>query len=165
MFTQTQTGRLLHDDHMETVATLQALDEVIHRNRAAPVLDDGIRALLERLKSTLRAEVEKHFGFEETHLFPVFVRQGETGIVMMLTQEHRSILPLALTVADLAEAALDRGFTAQSWTDLREAGAELVEREIFHIQKEEMGLLAAITSLVDPATDASLARIYGEVVG
>jgi hypothetical protein len=47
----------------------------------------------------------------------------------------------------------------------RDAGAELVEREIFHIQKEEMGLLAAISALVDRDTDARLAETYRQTVG
>jgi len=34
--------------------------------------------------------------------------------------------------------------------------AEMIERKIFHIQKEEMGLLAAISALVDPETDAAI---------
>jgi hemerythrin-like domain-containing protein len=165
MLTQTQTGALLHEDHMATIETLQALDEYISRNRKTPALDDDGRAFLNRLSATLREEVEKHFGFEEGHLFPVFTARGETGIVMMLTHEHRTILPLAVQVADLAAQAAVAGFGEQAWRDFRDCGAELIEREIFHIQKEEMGLLAAISALVDPETDARLAEVYRQTVG
>lgn len=165
MMTQTRLGALLHKDHMATVETLQALDEMLHRNKAAPVVAGEVCDVLTRLKSTLRAEVEKHFGFEENHLFPVFIAQGETGIVMMLTQEHRAILPLATGIADQSEQALTDGFSDESWKAFRAAGAELVEREMFHIQKEEMGLLSAISALVDPTTDANLAEVYTQVVG
>ena len=133
--------------------------------RNVPAVDDDLRFVLKRLSRTLRAEVEKHFGFEENHLFPVFVEQGETGIVMMLTHEHRSILPLALQVADIADAAQAAGFTDETWRNFRDAGGELVEREIFHIQKEEMGLLAAISALVEPEVDTRLAETYRQVVG
>jgi hemerythrin-like domain-containing protein len=165
MMTQTRIGGLLHDDHMETVETLQALDDILHRNRDVPAVSGDVAAVLARLQKTLRAEVEKHFGFEENHLFPVFIAQGETGIVMMLTGEHRTILPLATEIADRSEQALANGFDADGWKAFRAAGSELVEREMFHIQKEEMGLLAAISALVDPATDAKLAEIYVQVVG
>ena len=166
MLMQTQTGSLLHQDHMATIESLQNLEEFLGRQRGAPVLDETVMAFLVALGGTLRQEVEKHFGFEENHLFPEFTRRGETGIVMMLTMEHRTILPLALRVADLADAAVAAGaFGEQDWRDFKDAGVELVEREIFHIQKEEMGLLAAISALVDGDTDARLAQVYRETVG
>jgi hemerythrin-like domain-containing protein len=165
MLTHSQIGGLLHEDHMTTIETLQGLEEFLGRNRKAPAVDADVKALLTGLAATLREEVEKHFGFEENHLFPLFVQKGETGIVMMLTHEHRSILPLASQVADLATEAAAAGFTEQTWRDFADAGAELVEREIFHIQKEEMGLLAAISALLDPEVDARLAVTYREVVG
>lgn len=166
MLTQTQTGALLHEDHMATIEMLQKLEEFLGRNRAAPAAAGEVKDFLQGLARTLREEVESHFGFEEGHLFPVFTQRGETGIVMMLTMEHRTILPLAVQVADLAAAAAEAGrFDDQSWRDFKDSGAELVEREIFHIQKEEMGLLAAISALVDRETDAQLAETYRQTVG
>ncbi|MBC7905401.1 MAG: hemerythrin domain-containing protein [Rhodospirillaceae bacterium] len=165
MLSQTKIGTLLHEDHMATIETLQGLEEFLGRNKATPKLDDTAKAFLGHLAKTLREEVEKHFGFEENHLFPVFIERGETGIVMMLTHEHRVILPLAVQVAELATAAAESGFDAQNWLDFRDAGSELVEREIFHVQKEEMGLLSAISALVAPDVDARLAETYREVVG
>jgi iron-sulfur cluster repair protein YtfE (RIC family) len=150
---------LLHEDHMATVQSLQSLDEVLHRHRGVPAAGTD-REVFERLSKVLRAEVEKHFGFEENHLFPEFVAQGETGIVMMLTHEHRAILPLATRVADLAEKSLANGFAEADWKDFAASGRELIEREMFHIQKEEMGLLSAVAALIDSATDARLAEIY-----
>ncbi|MEW5729939.1 MAG: hemerythrin domain-containing protein, partial [Pseudomonadota bacterium] len=110
MLTNSRTGALLHEDHMETVAMLQTLEELVGRHRTPPALDGATRETLVTLEKTIRQEVEKHFSFEENHLFPVFTAQGETGIVMMLTHEHRSILPLALQVADLAAKAQADGF-------------------------------------------------------
>lgn len=165
MLTQTETGSLLHRDHMSTIETLQALDAFLGAHRKAPAMTAEIGDFLRNLAKTLRDEVERHFGFEENHLFPVFVERGETGIVMMLTQEHRAILPLATQVAELAFNAATEGFAEADWQDFREAGAELAEREIFHVQKEEMGLLAAISALVDPAVDARLAQAYRALAG
>jgi hemerythrin-like domain-containing protein len=162
---QTQTGALLHQDHMETIASLQALEEFIGRHRKTPPMDAALATRLSKLATTMRNEVERHFGFEESHLFPAFMRRGEVGIVTMLTQEHRSILPLALEVADAADGAAQDGFTDGAWADFRDSATELVEREIFHIQKEEMGLLSAISVLLDADTDAALATIYREVMG
>ncbi len=165
MLTSTRIGTLLHRDHMQTIEILQAIEDLIGRHRAAPAVEGAVRAELERLAATMRAEVEKHFGFEENHLFPEFTSRGEIGIVTMLTQEHRAILPLALEAADLAEAALEVGFDDGRWRAFRATATELVEREVFHIQKEEMGLLAAIAALLDPAADAALAETYEREVG
>ena len=162
---QTQTGALLHQAHMTTIEALQSLEEFLGANRKPPQVDDLVARKMKQLSRTLRSEVENHFGFEENHLFKAFIEQGETGIVTMLTHEHRSILPLAIQVADLALAAADAGFTDVSWGEFRDAGGELIEREIFHIQKEEMGLLAAISALLDPEADAEMANIYRAEVG
>jgi hemerythrin-like domain-containing protein len=162
---QSQIGSLLHLAHMATIEALQSLEEFIGANRKPPEVDALTGRKLKQLAGIMRAEVEAHFGFEENHLFPVFIEQGETGIVTMLTHEHRSILPLALQVADLATAAITAGFTDATWAEFRDAGGELVEREIFHIQKEEMGLLSAISALVDPEADAELADAYRRIVG
>lgn len=164
MLLQSQTGALLHQDHMTTIETLQGLEELLGAHRKPPAVDETLAARLTALAATLRAEVESHFAFEEGHLFPVFVGKGENGIVMMLTHEHRSILPMAVRVADLAEQAAAQGFDEQAWRDFRDTGIELIEREIFHIQKEEMGLLAAISALLDEAEDARLAQTYRDTV-
>lgn len=165
MLTNSKTGALLHEDHMATIECLQNLDEFLRRNKGAPNLDDKGKSFLSGLSGTLRGEVESHFGFEEGHLFPLFERKGETGIVMMLTMEHRAILPLAIEVADLAAKAVEHGFDDADWRSFRDCGMELVEREIFHIQKEEMGLLAAISALLDPTEDDHLAQTYEQTVG
>lgn len=159
------TGALLHDDHAATILLLQDLEAYLDRAKGVPAFDEAARTLMDRLATSLRREVEGHFGFEENHLFPVFTACGETGIVTMLTQEHRAILPLALEVAEAAKGALDSGaFAAATWETIKTAGTELIEREMFHIQKEEMGLLTAIAMLVDPATDQQLAKTYREVM-
>jgi len=157
---QTQTGALLHQAHMTTIEALQALEEFLGANRKIPARSDAVTAQLRTLGATLRSEVESHFAFEENHLFKAFIARGETGIVTMLTHEHRTILPLALQVAEAAEAAAEAGFTDGAWDEFKETGAELIEREVFHIQKEEMGLLSAISALVGPEADADLAEIY-----
>ena len=40
-----------------------------------------------------------------------------------------------------------------------------LESTVFHIQKEEMGLLAAISALLDPEADAAMADTYRSEVG
>lgn len=164
MFGNTQIGTLLHEEHVRTIQALQALEEYLLKQtsrRVPDVGDEKVRALLHHLLSDVAAEVERHFGFEENFLFPVLTSRGEGGISAFLTEEHGTILPLAKELAETARAALDgAGFTPESWKEFHRSGVELCEREIFHIQKEEMGLLAAISMFVGPEDDAELAENY-----
>ncbi len=159
--TNSKTGALLHSDHMATIEMLQALEQfLVKAGRTAPDVEKA-RNLLARVASTIASEVDRHFGFEENELFPLFEKKGEMGIVMMLTGEHREILPIGQRVAELALGALAAGrFDANGWAEFRALGLELVEREIFHIQKEEMGLLSAISMFLGDEEDAALAERF-----
>lgn len=165
MLTQSKIGDLLHLDHMATLEVLQTLEDFLRRQgRTVPDSRDAkVRDLLGRVLAVIGLDVGKHFGFEENHLFPLFLQQGESGIVGILTQEHAAILPLANSLSAMIAKALEAGFTPVSWGMVRELGAELAEREIFHIQKEEMGLLAAISMLIKAEDDEALARKYKEL--
>lgn len=163
MMAQTQTGALLHNDHVATIQTLQNLENFLNKQtpkRVPDTADPAVRKMLNNLIVTVNGEVGRHFGFEEEHLFPLLAERGEEGIGEFLKQEHASILPLANACADAARKGLEEGFTEAGWKQFFIDCMELVEREIFHIQKEEMGLLAAIAMLVDPETDGELAVTY-----
>ncbi len=164
MFGQTQIGTLLHEEHLQTIRSLQRLEEYLASQSAKRPPDlskPEARKVLGDVLGDVAKEVERHFGFEENELFTILSEQGEVGIVFMLTEEHGVIRPLALELAEEAAAALaGKGFSADEWVDFHERGRELCEREIFHIQKEEMGLLAAISALVDADTDSDLAGRY-----
>jgi hemerythrin-like domain-containing protein len=161
---KTEIAALLHEEHMHTVEVLQNLEEFLANQtarRVPEVTRADVRDVLGGMIATVAGEVGRHFGFEETYLFPVLSEGGEAGIAAMLTAEHAVILPLAKGLADLAAKALaDGGFTAEGWADFHQQGMEFCEREIFHIQKEEMGLLAAIAMYVDADADRRLAALY-----
>lgn len=164
---KTKIAALLHAEHMHTLTVLQTLEEFLIRQTAKRPPDVGQsenRTLLEGLIAAIAAEVGRHFGFEENHLFPVLAARGEAGIAAFLTEEHAAILPLAQALAaDAATAIREGGFSAEGWAAFHRAGLELCEREMFHIQKEEMGLLAAIAMYVDADADGQLAALYEKV--
>ncbi len=164
MFAQTQIGTLLHEEHLQTIRSLQRLEDFLANQspkRPPDLSKPEVRKILGDVLGDLAKEVDRHFTFEEDNLFTILTEQGEMGIVMMLSEEHGVIRPLALELAEEAEAALGGdGFTADGWPEFHERARELCEREVFHIQKEEMGLLAAISALVDGETDSRLASEY-----
>lgn len=161
---KTEIAALLHAEHMHTVEALQTLEEFLANQtirRVPDVRTAEVAGVLDDLIATLAAEVGRHFGFEENHLFPVLVTKGEAGIAAFLTEEHAAILPLAQGLAEQAAKALRTGaFSTAEWAAFHAQGLELCEREISHIQKEEMGLLAAIAMYVDGEADRQLAALY-----
>jgi hemerythrin-like domain-containing protein len=166
MFTITsKIGQLLHQDHVQAISLLQKLEEFLigqTSKRPPDTSNETIAALLKNVATIIDDEITRHFGFEETYLFPALAEAGETGMTAFLAQEHGMIRPVAQELGGLAREAIKSGFTPENWKQFHSLGLEMVEREIFHIQKEEMGLLSAIAALIDPATDGELAMKFAE---
>jgi hemerythrin-like domain-containing protein len=160
-----KTGQLLHDDHLRTIATLQKLEEFLIKQtskRVPDTADEGVKKVLKDVASGIDDEITRHFGFEEGHLFPALAAAGESGMTEFLMSEHATIRPVAQELGKRARAAIEAGFSEASWKEFHALGLEMVEREVFHIQKEEMGLLAAINAMLDEDTDARLAMTFGQ---
>jgi hemerythrin-like domain-containing protein len=157
-------ARTLHDEHCATVALMERLDQFIARHRRAPppAGDRAAAQLLADLAASLEAEVERHFAFEEEHLFTYLAAAGDEAIGAHLTDEHGAIRPLGAEIVRLARGAAERGFDAAGWNDFRRIGAELCERLLAHVQKEEMALLPLIEESMDKETETRLLQQYLE---
>jgi hemerythrin-like domain-containing protein len=154
----------LHDEHCATVALMERLEQLIARYRRGGMPDVGevaVKKLLSDLSVEITSEVERHFAFEETHLFPQLEAAGDAAIGAHLTDEHRAIRPLGARIAALAREAAAQGFDASRWEEFRRLGQELTERLLTHVQKEEMALLPLIDDAMDTATEE---RLYLEYV-
>ncbi|WP_448190017.1 hemerythrin domain-containing protein [Azospirillum sp. sgz301742] len=160
----TQIGRLLHDDHERCLRAVQNLETLLARQgpgKPADLTDPKVRAVLVEAKGVLAQETATHFAFEEEHLFPLLAEVGEQPMVLTLVSEHEAIGPIAEDVVQLITQALKAGaFTSEDWTEVHTLGLELAERQIFHVQKEEMGLLAGIGMMLEPDVDSRLAETY-----
>ena len=156
--------RTLHDEHFAIMALLEKLETTLNGAKAAPASDNpDMNRLLGDLEAVLNEEISHHYAFEEQHLFPLFAEFGDMGITQMLQGEHEIIRPLARDLSDRAKAGRKDGFSPESWEIFREKGLELVEREVFHIQKEEMGFLPAIAQMIDEETDQTLSMAYQDM--
>ena len=113
----------------------------------------------------MKDEAECHFNFEEEHLFPRFSQLADPGIPAMLRAEHEAIRPLARRLVELGGQAGADGFGAESWREFHQIGRELIERETFHVQKEEMGFLPALDQMLSPDDASQLAEIYAPSKG
>lgn len=161
MFEATHTGKALHGEHHSTMQTMNDLEALIQAKAPPNAADPTIRARLESTAQVLEDDVTNHFQFEEDHLFPTLEQAGAGFMVSMLKGEHEIIRPLAASIRLAAlRAVSDGAFTEAAWQEFRRTATELVEREIFHIQKEEMGLLAALAQILSPEQDRDLAALH-----
>jgi len=160
--------RSLHEEHVAVLAVLERLENLLAANgpRDPPDLAQAsVARLLDDLAAALGDDVSHHYAFEETHLFPRFAEFADPGISEMLRQEHDVIRPLAERLVTIIAEAKASGFSAAAWAEFHETGGEVVEREVFHIQKEEMGFLPALDQMLDEDEDGPLQMIYVEMKG
>lgn len=168
MMGMTELGRMLHEEHQRTLSLLNNLEgRILGPGANVPMSadSDDDRKQLRDVIEVVDQDVDRHFGFEEEVLFPLLAEHGAGDMTEMLMQEHALIRPLAARLKELALRALDGGLDAIAWGDFKTLGMELVEREMFHIQKEEMGLVQGLGYFLDPETDRELSLRYAEIRG
>lgn len=145
MFTR-QVSRRLHEEHEATLALCSRLEASLAAGKSDP-------ALMRAAAAALAGEVERHFAFEDTELFPRLTAGGEGDLAELLQEEHVTIRAAAAQFIALVK---ENSFN----NELRVVGLELAERLASHAQKEEMSMLPALDELLDEETDHELAGIY-----
>ncbi|MFZ4478558.1 MAG: hemerythrin domain-containing protein [Rhodoferax sp.] len=156
-----QTSRALHDDHRANLQLLARAEQAFARApRSQAVRDPEFLKLIAALSQHLQQDVDRHFGFEERELFTRLREAGDVGIAMLLSEEHEAIRAVAEELVPLASGAAAGSLDATGWETLKLAVLELVERQVSHIQKEEMALLPMLDDLLDDETDRQLAFDY-----
>ncbi len=158
-------SQTLHEEHRATVALLERLEQLLarHRRGGPPSTSDrDVAQLLSDLSTGVEAEVQRHFAFEENHLFTYLDAMGDEAIGAHLTDEHSAMRPIGIHVAELAREAAARGFDDAKWMEFRRLGQELCERMLAHVQKEEMALLPLLEESMDTDTEARLLQEYLE---
>ena len=159
-------SQTLHDEHGATVALMERLEQMLARGRRGPPdkADSNVARLLSDLAAGMEAEIERHFAFEEEHIFTYLEAIGDTGIGEHLTSEHAAIRPIGTRVAEMARAAAAGGFTPDEWEEFRRVAQDLGDRMLAHVQKEEMALLPVLEENMDPETEERLYQEYVENV-
>jgi len=153
-------SQTLHDEHRATIALMERLERAIARRQPISPSDPAGAALLRDLAAGIEADTLRQFDFEETRLFTMFDSVGDQLIGDHLTEEHGFMRPLGDKLVTLARGAAAGGFDDNSWREFSRAGAELVQRMVVHVQKEEMALLPLLDQTMDAATEAQLYDAY-----
>jgi len=155
-----QVPAYIHREHLETLGLLERAESALAKSKAPPAPGDAAWArLLAELASNLGNEIGRHFEFEEKELFPVLASGGDRDIALLLAEEHQAILALAKRMIPQLRAS-SAGILARSWAELREMILELIERQVAHIQKEEMSLLPVLEDMLEAERDAELLNRY-----
>ncbi len=158
-------SQALHDEHGATVALMERLEQMLQRSRRSgppDTADGGVARLLSDLSAGIEAEIERHFAFEENHIFTYLEAIGDAEIGSHLADEHAAIRPIGARVAAVARTAAANGFAPAEWEEFMRLGQELSDRLLAHVQKEEMALLPVIEENMDPETEARLFQEYVE---
>ena len=138
-----QVSRRLHEEHQATLTLWTRVEASLAAGKADA-------ALMRSAAASVADEIQRHFAFEETELFPRLAAAGEDDIAQLLAEEHEAIRAAGLRFIAAAKAnPLDAG--------LKSLGLELAERLVSHVQKEEMSMLPALDDLLDDVTDEALA--------
>ena len=152
----------LHEEHAAVTALLDGLMQVIARHRRdLPDAEDQLLAkLMNDLAIELPGEVERHFAFEETELFPYLGRAGNEGIGAHLSYEHGIIRPLGKALVELIGDIRVRGFDAARWGEFSKLAEQLSDTLAPHAQKEDMALLPLLEDCMDAQTETRLYHDY-----
>lgn len=152
------SSRILHDDHVATVALLTDVERLVVTRRAVPVRgDQETGRLIDRLCRALNEEVRGHFDFEEVSVFPMLAEYGAADLGELFTEEHRVLREVMNDIVANAGAERAAGFSPESWTRFRRLCGELVERLTSHIDKEERALIPALEDALTPEIDTEVA--------
>lgn len=156
-----QTSHTLHEEHRANLDLLGRAEQALARApRGEGARDPDLIKLIGALARNLEHDIDRHFGFEERELFPRMSEAGDGEIAMLLTEEHDAIRAVAEELLPLTRAAVTGSLDATGWDALKRGALEMVERQVAHIQKEEMALLPLLDDLLDDETDRQLAFDY-----
>jgi hemerythrin-like domain-containing protein len=152
-----QVSRTLDEEHRTSLALLGRVEQALVR---ATRPDPALAGLIGEFARALDNDLGRHFGFEETSLFPRMAEAGDGEMAGLLVEEHAAIREVAAELLPLARAAATGNIDDPGWTALRRCTLEIVERLVAHIQKESMALLPLLDDLLDEDEDRELAFAY-----
>lgn len=160
---QRDIGAILHAEHLHTLAIANALEERVlgaDNNRPLGPAAPADRQFLDALIAVIDGDICQHFGFEEDVLFPMLRPAGLQDVTAMLIGEHETIRAMADELRALAAQAQGTSLDAGQWTDFRDMAMDFVHAVMFHIQKEEMGIVRNLSLMIGAAASADLAARY-----
>jgi DUF438 domain-containing protein len=156
-------GTLLHAEHLDALAVANALEVRIlgaEKNRPLGPASQADQKFVDQLVAALDSAIYRHYRFEEDTLFPLLQPAGLQDVTAMLTGEHETIRTMADELRALAKSAAGATLDSRQWTRFRETAMDFIHAVMFHIQKEEMGVVRSLSLMLGAAASADLAQRY-----
>lgn len=156
-------GALLHAEHLQALGVANALEVRImgaDKNRPLGPTAPADRKFVDELVAALDDAICRHYRFEEETLFPLLQTAGLQDVTAMLTGEHETIRTMAGELRALAKNSAATPLDQQQWTRFRETAMDFIHAVMFHIQKEEMGVVRSLSLMLGAAASADLAQRY-----
>lgn len=160
---QRDIGAILHAEHLHALAIANALEDRVlgaDKNRPLDPATPADRQFLDDLIAAIDRDICQHFGFEEDVLFPMLQTAGLQEVTAMLIGEHETIRTMADELRALAAAAQGTSLDARQWASFRDTAMDFIHAVMFHIQKEEMGIVRNLSLMIGAAASADLAARY-----
>jgi hemerythrin-like domain-containing protein len=159
-------GQVLHEEHFHIVMLFCDLENRVTGPAAQQPLDPADaddRRQLQQLIAALDGVV-RHNAFEEKELFPLLCRGGVADMVEMLADEHLVMVPLVQRLRGCAGEILDGGIDAGKWRRFCAAAQEFTQQILLHLQKEELGIVQVLDTLLDRQEELRLVHRYAPAI-
>ncbi|MBS0327695.1 MAG: hemerythrin domain-containing protein [Proteobacteria bacterium] len=156
-----QVNRMLDDDHRANLELIDRIELAVGGPAGAgDRADAALAAIAPAIVRHIELDLARHFGFEESEIFPRLRDAGGDDLADLLTEEHRMIRAVAGELVPLARRAPGGSLGQDERASLKRLALELAERESAHISKESMALLPQVEDLFDEAADRELTLAY-----
>jgi hemerythrin-like domain-containing protein len=155
-------GQLLHEEHFHIVMLFCDLENRVGGSGRLQPLDPADAEDRRQLTDLITAldGVVRHNAFEEKELFPLLCSSGAEDLAEMLADEHLVMVPLVQRLRRLAGDLLEGGVDAEKWQTFCQTASEFTAEILSHLQKEELGVVQVIDSLLDHHQADALAHRY-----
>jgi len=92
-----RVSQTLHEEYRTTIALTEGLGSLMRRHHRTilDISDDSVAQFIGHLGTTIETEINRHFDFEEHHLFSYLEAMSDTAIGTHLIEEHVAMPPLA----------------------------------------------------------------------
>ena len=161
-------SQTLHDEHGATVALMERLEQLLARGRRAgppDTADGSVARLLSDLSTGLENDVDRHFIFEEDHVFNYLGGRRRYRYLRASDKRASNHASACREGRRIGAHSLEQRFYARKLGGVYVAWARNSgDLMLAHVQKEEMALLPVLEENMDSETEARLYQEYVENV-
>lgn len=154
------TARTLDREHRDNLALLRQLESQVTGVPSGALPPPAFGRLAGAAAERVRDDIERHFRFEEEHLFARLEGGGEHDLVAALRAEHDELRTHGGVLLPALRACAEAPPDAAAFAALRPAALAYVQRMAEHIEHETQALLPTLDLVLDDDVDQEIAFGY-----